>query len=140
MLTQPYCFPTISGLYEMCAAGGSFSKSYWPRLLFDPYEMIFCCDQSLIFNDLLFPFVNDPIMLDPRLSIPHAMLQRNFLYRNKSLIREHHLPLSNTGQRCLLPFLPEFTGYKDAFAFILLIVVLLIKPTGLLGKNQGEKV
>ncbi|SFN90991.1 amino acid/amide ABC transporter membrane protein 1, HAAT family [Formivibrio citricus] len=37
-------------------------------------------------------------------------------------------------------FLPELTGYKDAFAFILLIVVLLVKPTGLLGKNQGEKV
>ena len=124
----------------MCAAGGSFSKSYWPRFPFDPYEVIWGCDQSLIFNDLLFPFVNDPIMLDPRLSIPHTMLQRNFLYRNKSLIREHHLPLSNTGQRCLLPFLPEFTGYKDAFAFILLIVVLLVKPTGLLGKNQGEKV
>jgi branched-chain amino acid transport system permease protein len=37
-------------------------------------------------------------------------------------------------------FMPELTGYKDAFAFILLIVVLLVKPTGLLGKNQGEKV
>ena len=37
-------------------------------------------------------------------------------------------------------FLPELTGYKDAFAFVLLIVVLLVKPTGLLGKNQGEKV
>ena len=39
-----------------------------------------------------------------------------------------------------IAFLPELTGYKDAFAFILLIVVLLVKPTGLLGKNQGEKV
>ena len=37
-------------------------------------------------------------------------------------------------------FLPELTGYKDAFAFVLLIVVLLVNPTGLLGKNQGEKV
>ncbi len=37
-------------------------------------------------------------------------------------------------------FLPELTGYKDAFAFVLLILVLLVKPTGLLGKNQGEKV
>ena len=36
--------------------------------------------------------------------------------------------------------LPELTGYKDAFAFVLLIMVLLVKPTGLLGKNQGEKV
>lgn len=39
-----------------------------------------------------------------------------------------------------IAFLPDLTGYKDAFAFILLIVVLLVKPTGLLGKNQGEKV
>jgi branched-chain amino acid transport system permease protein len=39
-----------------------------------------------------------------------------------------------------IAFLPQLTGYKDAFAFILLIVVLLVKPTGLLGKNQGEKV
>ncbi len=37
-------------------------------------------------------------------------------------------------------FLPDLTGYRDAFAFVLLIVVLLVKPTGLLGKNQGEKV
>ncbi len=37
-------------------------------------------------------------------------------------------------------FLPELTGYKDAFAFVLLIIVLLVKPTGLLGSNQGEKV
>lgn len=37
-------------------------------------------------------------------------------------------------------FMPELTGYKDAFAFVLLIVVLLVKPTGLLGKNLGEKV
>ena len=39
-----------------------------------------------------------------------------------------------------IAFLPELTGYKDAFAFILLIVVLLVKPTGLLGSKQGQKV
>ncbi|MDR0583960.1 MAG: branched-chain amino acid ABC transporter permease [Treponema sp.] len=36
--------------------------------------------------------------------------------------------------------LPTLTGYRDAFAFVLLIVVLLVKPSGLLGKNQVEKV
>jgi branched-chain amino acid transport system permease protein len=36
--------------------------------------------------------------------------------------------------------LPTLTGYRDAFAFVLLILVLLIKPSGLLGKNQIEKV
>lgn len=39
-----------------------------------------------------------------------------------------------------IAFMPELTGYKDAFAFVLLIVVLLVKPTGLLGSKQGEKV
>jgi branched-chain amino acid transport system permease protein len=37
-------------------------------------------------------------------------------------------------------FLPTLTGYRDAFAFILLIIVLMLKPTGIMGKNQIEKV
>ena len=37
-------------------------------------------------------------------------------------------------------FLPQLTGYRDAFSFILLIVVLLLKPAGLLGKRQTVKV
>ena len=36
--------------------------------------------------------------------------------------------------------LPTLTGYRDAFAFVLLIVVLLVRPSGLLGKHQIEKV
>jgi branched-chain amino acid transport system permease protein len=39
-----------------------------------------------------------------------------------------------------IAFLPTLTGYRDAFAFVLLIVVLLVKPAGLLGSRQGEKV
>ena len=30
--------------------------------------------------------------------------------------------------------------YKDAIAFVILIVVLLVKPSGLLGKREVEKV
>lgn len=30
--------------------------------------------------------------------------------------------------------------YKDAFVYIILIIVLIVKPTGLLGKNKKEKV
>ncbi|WP_242333735.1 MULTISPECIES: branched-chain amino acid ABC transporter permease [Anaeromyxobacter] len=37
-------------------------------------------------------------------------------------------------------FLPTLTGYRDAFAFVLLIVVLLVKPSGLLGGRHVEKV
>src|SRR5690242_961384 len=39
-----------------------------------------------------------------------------------------------------IAFMPTLTGYRDAFAFVLLIVVLLVKPSGLLGSRQGEKV
>jgi branched-chain amino acid transport system permease protein len=39
-----------------------------------------------------------------------------------------------------IAFLPTLTGYRDAFAFVLLIVVLLVKPSGLLGTAQLEKV
>ncbi len=39
-----------------------------------------------------------------------------------------------------LAFLPTLTGYRDAFAFVLLIVVLLVKPSGLLGGRHVEKV
>jgi branched-chain amino acid transport system permease protein len=40
----------------------------------------------------------------------------------------------------LIAFLPTLTGYRDAFAFVLLIIVLMVKPSGLLGKSQTEKV
>ncbi|MEA5015847.1 MAG: branched-chain amino acid ABC transporter permease [Candidatus Limiplasma sp.] len=35
---------------------------------------------------------------------------------------------------------PQLSGFRDAFAFVLLIVVLLVKPTGLLGEKATEKV
>jgi branched-chain amino acid transport system permease protein len=37
-------------------------------------------------------------------------------------------------------FLPALTGYRDAFSFVLLILVLLVKPAGLLGNKQTIKV
>lgn len=40
----------------------------------------------------------------------------------------------------LVTFLPALTGYRDAIAFIILIIVLLVKPTGLLGEKVTDKV
>ncbi|GHS95299.1 branched-chain amino acid ABC transporter permease [Synergistales bacterium] len=39
-----------------------------------------------------------------------------------------------------IAFFPNMSGYKDAFAFILLIVILLVKPTGLMGERMEEKI
>lgn len=44
------------------------------------------------------------------------------------------------GEILLIAFLPNLTGYRDAFAFVLLIIILLIKPTGLMGEKIEEKV
>jgi branched-chain amino acid transport system permease protein len=40
----------------------------------------------------------------------------------------------------IIAFLPALSGYRDAFAFILLIVILLVRPSGILGSAKGEKV
>lgn len=37
-------------------------------------------------------------------------------------------------------FLPALSGYRDAFIFAILILILLLKPNGILGKNIQEKV
>ncbi len=44
------------------------------------------------------------------------------------------------GEILLVAALPAFTGYRDAFAFILLILVLIFRPTGILGEKTTEKV
>ncbi len=44
------------------------------------------------------------------------------------------------GEIMLVAFLPRLSGYRDAFAFVLLIIILLVKPSGLLGAKMTEKV
>lgn len=39
----------------------------------------------------------------------------------------------------IVAFFPSLAGYKDAFAFLLLILVLLVKPTGIMGKELERK-
>ena len=37
-------------------------------------------------------------------------------------------------------FMPSLSGYRDAFAFVVLVLVLLVKPTGLFGQRSEEKI
>ncbi|MBQ7263674.1 MAG: branched-chain amino acid ABC transporter permease [Synergistaceae bacterium] len=37
-------------------------------------------------------------------------------------------------------FFPALSGYKDAFAFLLLILVLLLRPNGILGEKMEDKI
>lgn len=48
--------------------------------------------------------------------------------------------LLGIGEIMLVAVLPKLTGYRDAFAFVLLILILLLKPTGLMGEKISEKV
>lgn len=40
----------------------------------------------------------------------------------------------------MVAFFPALTGYRDAVAFVILIIILLFLPNGILGKKQVEKV
>jgi len=40
----------------------------------------------------------------------------------------------------LVALFPSMSGYSDAFTFVLLIIMLIFRPTGLLGENITEKV
>lgn len=44
------------------------------------------------------------------------------------------------GEIMLVAFFQDLSGYRDAFAFILLITILLVKPTGIMGEKISEKV
>ncbi|WP_286680812.1 branched-chain amino acid ABC transporter permease [Tepidanaerobacter sp. EBM-49] len=44
------------------------------------------------------------------------------------------------GEIMLVALMPSLSGYRDAFAFIILILILLFKPTGILGEKMAEKV
>jgi branched-chain amino acid transport system permease protein len=37
-------------------------------------------------------------------------------------------------------FFPQLSGYRDAFAFFLLVIILLVKPTGLMGEKLEDKI
>lgn len=47
--------------------------------------------------------------------------------------------LLGVGEIMIVAFFPELAGYKYAFAYLALILILLVKPTGLFGKVVEEK-
>lgn len=48
--------------------------------------------------------------------------------------------LLGVGEIMLVAFFPHLAGYRDAFSFVILILTLLFRPTGLLGEKIAEKV
>jgi branched-chain amino acid transport system permease protein len=38
----------------------------------------------------------------------------------------------------LVAWLPSLAGYRDALAFVLLIIILLFRPTGLFGEELAD--
>lgn len=48
--------------------------------------------------------------------------------------------LLGLGEILIVAFFPDLSGYRDAFSFILLILILLVKPTGIMGEKIAEKV
>ncbi len=40
----------------------------------------------------------------------------------------------------IVAFFPDLAGYRDAYAFVILLAILLVKPTGLIGEQLEEKV
>lgn len=40
----------------------------------------------------------------------------------------------------IVAFFPALSGYRDAFAFVLLILILFVRPTGLLGEKLEDKI
>ena len=48
--------------------------------------------------------------------------------------------LLGLGEIMIVAFFPQYSGYRDAFAFVLLIIILLVKPTGIIGEKITEKV
>jgi branched-chain amino acid transport system permease protein len=48
--------------------------------------------------------------------------------------------LLGTVEIMVVAFNPTLSGYRDAFAFILLIIILLFKPTGLVGAKKEDKI
>jgi branched-chain amino acid transport system permease protein len=40
----------------------------------------------------------------------------------------------------IVAFMPQLAGYRDAFAYTILILLLLFRPNGIMGEVQAEKV
>ena len=59
---------------------------------------------------------------------------------NKSINTLSNIPILGFVEIMSVAFFPTLSGYKDAFAFLLLIMILLFRPTGLLGEKLEDKI
>ena len=68
-------------------------------------------------------------------AVPKEPVVKAFAYRIPSL--EHP---DSFAEDLLQGGIPGLSNYRDGIAFAILILVLLFRPAGLLGKQQTEKV
>lgn len=73
-----------------------------------------------------------PLRKAPRIFILISAIGVSFLLQNLGIVVFSGVPKAFTR--------PEISGYRDAFAFVILILILLFKPDGIMGKNVQEKV
>src|SRR5690606_38045010 len=107
--------PTMSGLYEMCAAGGGNSKLYRLLCPLNPDEVVGGCRESVICYYLPFTFENYTFMRYPVFAIPKPVMKAHFFNWDESLICEDKLTFSNTSQLGLLTFLPKMSIHAMLF-------------------------
>ena len=84
--------------------------------------------------------------LDPRVELSRAAIGIMTVSPSETAIIMADLAVKSSGvalgfvEIMTVAFMPELSGFRDAFAFILLVLVLVFKPTGLLGERMEEKI
>ncbi len=122
-MTHPYRLPTISGLYETCAAGGGSSKLYRPRFPFSPDEVVGGCRKSFVSHHLPDPSEYHAVVPHPCLTVPQEIILVDLFDWLFTVIGENRFAFSDTCELRDFAFLPEMTvdpvlfdGYPEHLA------------------------